>query len=140
MVMIKRVLCVLAVAIGAAMAGSNSAQRRSGIRGSVHNNKMISSSIPVNVLERRTLPRRQLDHYNDNSGYPLDGDSDRRPCTYYYGDTRKSKFNGYDDDWYDDCKTSSSNNGPPSQQNAQVATPGVAPTPFPTLPPTMLKV
>jgi hypothetical protein len=35
-------------------------------------------------------------------GYPKD--AYYYPCTYYYGTRKKSKFNEYDDDWYDECK------------------------------------
>ena len=57
-------------------------------------------------LHQKTLSESQSRKRNENntpvkSNRRLD---DHPPCTYYYS-TKKSKFNKYDDDWYNPCKT-----------------------------------
>ena len=46
---------------------------------------------------------RRLQRQDDNDVDTQVDDDDYPPCTYYYP-TKKSKFNKYDDDWYNDCK------------------------------------
>jgi hypothetical protein len=46
---------------------------------------------------------RGLQRQADNDIDTKADDDDYPPCTYYYP-TKKSKFNKYDDDWYNDCK------------------------------------
>jgi hypothetical protein len=53
-------------------------------------------------LQRTTLSESDSENYP--SAIKGRGLEDYPPCTYYYP-TRKSKFNKFDDDWYDPCQT-----------------------------------
>jgi hypothetical protein len=55
------------------------------------------------LLSGGSADDRRLQVQDDNDVDTEVDDDDYPPCTYYYP-TKKSKFNKYDDDWYNDCK------------------------------------